>query len=125
MLLPTHPHPPPIARIPSDYFALDPTWKNLFENPSATQFDHRLLGTSTGVTVLALWAYTRRLPLHPRAMMAVNAMVGMVGVQISLGIATLLYFVPTSLAAAHQCEYIRFAVSVAACRSLGAKLSRA
>lgn len=88
--------------IPPDLLQFSPAWRNFFENPITTQFDHRLLGTSTGATIAALWAYSRKVPLHPRAMLAVNCMVGMVGVQISLGIATLLWFVPTELAAAHQ-----------------------
>eukprot|EP00730_Choanoeca_flexa_P017013 TRINITY_DN8137_c0_g1_i1.p1 TRINITY_DN8137_c0_g1~~TRINITY_DN8137_c0_g1_i1.p1 ORF type:complete len:405 (+),score=66.29 TRINITY_DN8137_c0_g1_i1:107-1321(+) len=88
--------------IPEDMFVMLPTWKNVFENPVMAQFDHRVLGTSTGLLVAGLWAYSRKLNLHPRARLAVNAMLGMVGVQITLGISTLLYFVPTPLAATHQ-----------------------
>lgn len=32
--------------IPSDLFALEPKWKNFFENPTATQFVHRILVSS-------------------------------------------------------------------------------
>ena len=32
--------------IPSDLFALEPKWKNFFENPTATQFAHRILVSS-------------------------------------------------------------------------------
>ncbi|XP_780720.2 cytochrome c oxidase assembly protein COX15 homolog [Strongylocentrotus purpuratus] len=88
--------------IPEDIMALDPKYKNVFENPTTVQFDHRILGTTTGATVAGLWLLARRVPLPSRARLAVNCMVGMVGVQITLGICTLLYFVPTSLAAAHQ-----------------------
>eukprot|EP01147_Barroeca_monosierra_P001121 gene1121-7931_t len=88
--------------IPTDLVTLSPTWKNIFENPTTVQFDHRLLGISTGLSVAALWIWSRGVPLHSRARMAVNAMLGMVAVQVSLGIATLVYFVPTPLAATHQ-----------------------
>lgn len=29
--------------IPSDIAAINPWWKNMFENPTTTQFNHRLL----------------------------------------------------------------------------------
>ena len=32
--------------IPSDLFALEPKWKNFFENPTTTQFVHRILVSS-------------------------------------------------------------------------------
>jgi len=32
--------------IPSDLFALEPKWKNFLENPTATQFVHRILVSS-------------------------------------------------------------------------------
>eukprot|EP00043_Microstomoeca_roanoka_P007315 m.70454 g.70454 ORF g.70454 m.70454 type:complete len:443 (+) comp13777_c1_seq2:246-1574(+) len=88
--------------IPTDLLALSPAWANIFDNPTTAQFDHRILGVSTGVAVLALWLKGRKLPLHSRAQVALTAMLGMVAVQITLGISTLLYFVPTPLAATHQ-----------------------
>ncbi len=57
---------------------------------------------TTASTVALLWAMARPLPLPPRARTAANAMLAMVGVQVALGVSTLLYFVPTPLAAAHQ-----------------------
>ena len=29
--------------IPDDLWAISPKWKNIFENPTTAQFDHRLL----------------------------------------------------------------------------------
>ena len=46
-------------------------------------------GTTTGLLVGGLWAYSRKFQLHPRAKLAVNAMLGMVGVQASDGFLTL------------------------------------
>eukprot|EP00128_Syssomonas_multiformis_P012055 Colp12_sorted_trinity150504_noHs@31575 len=88
--------------IPEDLFVLSPVLRNLTENPTTVQFDHRILGTTTGLAIGALWAASRTLPLPPRARTAVNCLAGMAVVQVSLGIATLLYFVPVSLAASHQ-----------------------
>lgn len=41
-----------------------------------------LQGISTGLSVAALWIWSRGVPLHSRARMAVNAMLGMVAVQV-------------------------------------------
>lgn len=98
---------------------LQPVWRNVFENSSLVQFDHRWLGITTGTAIAGLWACIRTAPVNPAARMAANAMVGMAGVQISLGIATLLYLVPIPLAASHQagsltlftiCLYLRHAI---------------
>ena len=42
--------------VPRGYFALDPAWRNLFDNIPAVQFNHRYLGV---VTYLMLWIFTR------------------------------------------------------------------
>ena len=52
--------------------------------------------------VTGLWLHGRRLPLPKMSRLALHHVGGMVVVQVSLGIATLLYFVPISLASAHQ-----------------------
>ncbi|KAJ3016874.1 Cytochrome c oxidase assembly protein cox15, partial [Thoreauomyces humboldtii] len=98
--------------VPSDMWALStetprnpnpvPWWKNLLENPSAVQFNHRVMAMTTTTAVTGLWLYSRKVRLPPNARLAVNCLLGMVGVQVALGISTLLYFVPTPLAAAHQ-----------------------
>ncbi|KAJ3191808.1 Cytochrome c oxidase assembly protein cox15 [Irineochytrium annulatum] len=77
-------------------------WRNLLENPSAVQFDHRVMATTTSAAIATLWAGSSRLRLPKGPRMAVNALLGVVGLQVTLGIATLLYFVPVPLAAAHQ-----------------------
>lgn len=88
--------------IPTDILNFSPKWKNLFENPTTVQFDHRILGVTTGCAVTALWMLARRVPLPARASLAMNCMLGMVAIQITLGITTLLLYVPTHLAASHQ-----------------------
>nr|XP_054766215.1 cytochrome c oxidase assembly protein COX15 homolog [Lytechinus pictus] len=67
--------------IPEDIMAHDPKYKNVFENPTTVQFDHRILGTTTGATVAGLWMLARRVPLPSRARLAANCMLGMVGIQ--------------------------------------------
>ena len=87
--------------IPTDLLALRPAWRNLFENHSTTQFQHRMLGYATAASVTGLWLFSRN-KLPPRAQLAANLLLAMVAVQVGLGITTLLTYVPTSVAASHQ-----------------------
>src|SRR5699024_10917331 len=82
--------------------AQKPLWRNMFENATTVQFNHRHLGEATGLFILGLWAYSLKLKLPPRARMASNLLALAVVTQVSLGIANLLYYVPTQLASAHQ-----------------------
>ncbi|KAL2835246.1 cytochrome oxidase assembly protein-domain-containing protein [Aspergillus cavernicola] len=82
-------------------------WRNMLENPSLVQLDHRILAMTTFTSIMALWAYTRRSPtmkqLLPRAAKkGVHGVVAFAWVQVGLGLSTLLYLVPTPLASAHQ-----------------------
>lgn len=81
-------------------------WRNMLENPSLVQLDHRVLATTTFTAVMALWAYSKRpsirhlLPAAARK--GVHGVVAFTFVQVTLGISTLLYLVPTHLASTHQ-----------------------
>ncbi|KKA25769.1 Cytochrome c oxidase assembly protein cox15 [Rasamsonia emersonii CBS 393.64] len=82
-------------------------WRNMLENPSLVQLDHRILAMTTFTSVMALWAYTRGSPtmrrlLPPAAKKGVHGVVAFTFVQVALGISTLLYLVPTHLASTHQ-----------------------
>jgi cytochrome c oxidase assembly protein subunit 15 len=94
--------------VPAGYFAPDlhPVLRNLTENVTAVQFDHRLLATLTAVTVFVtvLWglSQTWRDRLPPAAQIALACM-GMAALaQYCLGVATLLSGVAIPLAVAHQ-----------------------
>lgn len=82
-------------------------WRNMLENPSLVQLDHRVLAVTTFTVICALMAYTRGSPTMKRFLPA-PARKGVHGVfafaccQVGLGISTLLYLVPTPLASAHQ-----------------------
>lgn len=102
---------PPRAELWDKFYARkddasDLWWRNLLENPSLVQLDHRILATTTFCAVLALFAYARTgrvaaaLPRDARK--GVLGVVHLVSLQVALGIGTLIYMVPISLAAAHQ-----------------------
>ncbi|KAJ3247867.1 Cytochrome c oxidase assembly protein cox15 [Chytriomyces hyalinus] len=97
--------------VPSDMWALSdpskaekpiPWWRNLLENHAAVQFNHRVLAMTTATAVTALWVVSRKFTLPRSSRMAMNALLGVTALQVSLGISTLLYLVPVPLAAAHQ-----------------------
>lgn len=88
--------------VPEGLLALEPVWRNPFENVVMVQFDHRVLGILTMAAVLWLWLRGRRAALGRRARLAVNLAAVAALVQPGLGIATLLLVVPVGLAAAHQ-----------------------
>ncbi|KAK4803775.1 hypothetical protein SAY86_003592 [Trapa natans] len=88
--------------IPEDIFDMKPLLRNFFENTSLVQFDHRVLATATLVSIGALWWSTRRLDVHPAVRSLLGSIVGMAAVQVTIGITTLLLYVPTSLGTAHQ-----------------------
>lgn len=79
-------------------------WRNMLENPTTVQLNHRILGITTFFSVLALHSYcSRRKAIVPRmADRTVKVMMGLVTAQVGLGIATLIYLVPISLASIHQ-----------------------
>lgn len=88
--------------IPGGYGALDPWWRNLFENVAAVQFNHRLLGVACVVyaTTLWLWGRGRAPDGRVRVVLGLTALAA-VG-QVLLGITTLLLVVPIPVAALHQ-----------------------
>lgn len=81
-------------------------WRNMLENPSLVQLDHRILAMTTFTSIMALWAYARRPAMEKllpaAAKKGVHGVVAFAFMQVGLGISTLLYLVPTPLASAHQ-----------------------
>ncbi len=87
--------------VPDGLLVMEPWFVNLFENMTTVQFQHRLLAMIILGAVFLLWGRGRRiLPLPVRTAMTLCAV--MAGIQVSLGILTLLWEVPIPLAAAHQ-----------------------
>ena len=88
--------------VPPGLMALEPFWRNFFDNMVTAQFDHRLLAITTFILIVAYWFGTRSADLPARARPAANALLHTVILQVALGIATLLLAVPVILGAAHQ-----------------------
>jgi heme a synthase len=96
--------------IPSEIGDLKPWYKNMYENTATVQFQHRMLGMTTAAGAVGLAtaglaaakSTTRMALLTPQARIGLMAVgVSAVG-QVTLGVVTLLQYVPITLAAAHQ-----------------------
>jgi cytochrome c oxidase assembly protein subunit 15 len=88
--------------IPPGLTALEPVWRNAFDNVTTVQFDHRLLAITTFLLIVAFWLRTRKADLTRHSRTATNALLHTAVLQVILGISTLILSVPTVLAAAHQ-----------------------
>ncbi len=88
--------------VPSGLATLSPWYLNMFENITTVQFDHRILAELTLVLIIGLWLAARKCDLPWAALQAFHALLIMTLVQVTLGITTLLYVVPVSVAALHQ-----------------------
>ena len=105
--------------IPPDFLALEPWWRNLFDNMATVQFDHRVLAITTFVLIVLFWWRIPKDALPNRARIGVNALLHTGILQVALGIATLLLVVPISLAATHQgVAMILFTVALFLCHAL-------
>ncbi len=82
--------------------AMEPAWRNFFDNPVMVQFEHRVLAMTTLIAVVALWFGLRSRMESRRLCLANHALFGVAIVQVTLGILTLLSHVSIPLAAAHQ-----------------------
>lgn len=88
--------------VPEGVLALEPWWRNFFENLPTVQFDHRLLAYVLCVAIPAYWFYARKRIGHGAARLWLHFLPLTLALQVALGIATLLLVVPVPLAAAHQ-----------------------
>ncbi len=105
--------------IPPDFLALEPGWKNFFENMATVQFDHRALAITTFVLIVSYWAKMRNTDLPARIRRGVNALLHTAVLQIVLGISTLLLVVPIALAVTHQAvAMLLFTVAIYLCHGL-------
>ena len=105
--------------LPPGGLALDPWWRNFFENVATVQFDHRVLALTTFALIVAYWWSMRRVELPRRLGIGVNALLHTAALQVVLGIVTLLTFVPIALGALHQATaMLLFTVAIFLCHGL-------
>ncbi|KAL6747195.1 cytochrome oxidase assembly protein-domain-containing protein [Haematococcus lacustris] len=87
--------------------------RNFFENTAAVQFNHRTLATTTAAAALGLWAWSHsQTQLPRRAQLAMNLVAAATVAQFSLGVWTLLAYVPVHLGSAHQANALNLFTAV-------------
>jgi cytochrome c oxidase assembly protein subunit 15 len=89
--------------IPDEILLIDPWWANFLHNMATVQFVHRTLAMVILVLAAMLWWQVRRDPCADAAARGwAHALLGFALLQVTVGIATLLFHVPLPLAALHQ-----------------------
>jgi cytochrome c oxidase assembly protein subunit 15 len=86
--------------IPPEILQIEPWWRNFFWNIATVQFDHRLFAWLLAFLVPWLWWRCRSMAEDVR--FASSLLLGLLVLQITLGISTLLLAVPVPLGVAHQ-----------------------
>lgn len=98
--------------IPPGMLALDPAWRNVFDNLTTVQFDHRVLALSTFALISVYWFGARRAEFPRRAQTGSNALLVTAALQVLLGIMTVVLAVPTALAVGHQANALLLLTAV-------------
>jgi len=88
--------------LPEDMFHMAPAYLNFLENPGAIQFVHRIVAYAVAIACVFLYLISRRQDVSYTIRLGVVCLLVAVGLQVILGILTLLYVVPVSLGALHQ-----------------------
>ena len=85
-----------------DAFILEPAWKNMFENVSLIQFNHRLLASITTIVII-ICSYLNYKYIKDIVIKRLSIILGFsIFLQYCLGIITLKLLVPIALGAIHQ-----------------------
>ncbi len=87
--------------LPPTAFDIEPMWRNFFENAGLVQFIHRTMGYLLFAFGVVVWLRARS-SANLRTRFAFNAMMAMMVVQMGIGIMTVLYSAPLTLALLHQ-----------------------
>lgn len=87
--------------LPPDMWQLQPVWRNLFENDGTVQFIHRMSGYVLFLFGLYVW-WRSRGSANRRTRAAFAMVMGMLVVQMALGIATVMTMATAHVAIVHQ-----------------------
>lgn len=105
--------------VPPGLMALEPWWRNFFDNIATVQFDHRVLALATFGLIVVFWAKFPKADVPARIRKGVNALLHTSILQVALGITTLLLIVPIPLAVAHQgVAMLLFTIALFLCHGL-------
>ena len=87
--------------LPPDLFALNPWWRNFFEDDGLVQFMHRMVGYALFVFAIVVWRRSKSSG-NAQVRLRFNAVMAMLILQMLLGIMTVMYSAPWHIAIVHQ-----------------------
>lgn len=97
-------------------------FESAFEDPVTIQFNHRMLAYITAAALIWFAITHLRMRIAADARRGLYLMLGLLGLQIGLGIATILFRVPVALGATHQgVALLLLAAVLFSCHRLGAR----
>ena len=88
--------------VPAGLYAMTPAWLSAFEDITTIQFNHRMFAYLIVALVVAFAIRAFRFGIVGRLKVGIFCLIGLLGMQVTLGISTLLFYVPIPVAAAHQ-----------------------
>jgi len=88
--------------IPFGLYDMSPAWLSAFENITTIQFNHRMFAYLLAAFTLSFSFYALKAGVKGKVRLGIYCVLLLLLVQISLGIGTLIFYVPVAIAAAHQ-----------------------
>ena len=88
--------------IPPGLYSMAPAWLSAFEDITTIQFNHRIFAYLIVALVLTFATKALKADIQGPARIGIFALVGFLVLQVSLGISTLIFYMPVPVAAAHQ-----------------------
>ena len=88
--------------IPSGLYSMSPLWLSAFEDITTIQFNHRIFAYCIVLLVVLFATKALKANIQGVARTGLFVLIGLLILQVTLGISTLIYHVPIPIAAAHQ-----------------------
>ena len=88
--------------VPAGLYSMAPAWLSAFEDITTIQFNHRIFAYVIVALVLTFVAKSLKADIQGPAKIGVFCLIGLLLLQVTLGISTLIFYVPVPIAAAHQ-----------------------
>ena len=88
--------------IPSGLYSMSPLWLSALEDITTIQFNHRIFAYCIVLLVVLFAIKALKVNIQGAARTGLFVLIGLLILQVTLGISTLIYHVPIPIAAAHQ-----------------------
>ena len=88
--------------VPVGLYTMTPVWLSAFEDVTTIQFNHRMFAYLIVALVIALAVRAFRYGIGGPIKVGIFCLIGLLVMQVALGVSTLIFYVPIPVAAAHQ-----------------------